>query len=737
MSRQGPVGNDPGCGLNDQLQKELHFLSADARSAEARAEGVLPRNFSEAQRRHLLVDIQGAEEDESSGESSGMESPEHLLKAFLMMRHLSARNLRRELLGLLNLFRFAQQKISHGVLLLQASATNGTRLNLFNALAPAAACLCPLLTCHFSAMSLGASRHASALRRIAKDLKELETEPLLLVAARPLDAAEPFRWHVNLRPCDDPLAGCVFHLVMDLPKRLPLHSTEHPFSRAIPTIFLPSEPVWGEICFDILQSFGHHDQEGGWSTACTMQKLASFLFETEYAPQYHGGTCKGRMAPLLAQKVREECGKFQCRACGYCFQQPLPPLLPLDLPAPLELMEPTIVLRVPRIPAATGEEKPQVLQSGDLVTAFVSQLHSKGFVIQLPDHRFNGWLSWSSAPRGCQLALGQQILAHVTGIQREWIWLQLVPRRSLQQLMELMRSAKPIQALIVSIKSYGSSWVLVRPLLARRPLPSPRAIERSGSTGSSSPPDLQPLLWSHDVPGPETVLQLLPLGSLRHLARCSKAWRLPAEEAVSAYFDLNQLRCFHTKAAFDEADTLLGLGVAIAEESIGKQHLTCDFAPLSKEAFSDLQVSKGSSESCDVHLAFGSIRAMDVLTKVMNSQIVLLMKGDLHASETVLAGHMAFRHTLLLLKSRYASFNDAVEAIKVRSFLHSEMMRRKDQVPNLGEFMCLLSVSDELTWDDLAVPVLDETFDRGVLWLAKAFPRFAAVNEVEEHVEKT
>ena len=31
--------------------------------------------------------------------------------------------------GLLNLFRFAQQKISHGVLMLQASATNGTRSN--------------------------------------------------------------------------------------------------------------------------------------------------------------------------------------------------------------------------------------------------------------------------------------------------------------------------------------------------------------------------------------------------------------------------------------------------------------------------------------------------------------------------------------------------------------------------------------------------------------------------------
>lgn len=760
-------------------------------------------------------------------------------------------------------------------------------------------------------MSLRASRHASALRRIAKDLKELETEPLPLVAARPMDPAEPFRWHVNLRPCDGPLAGCVFHLVMDLPKDYPFT----PPSIRFPTQHFPSfrhPNLFGDmICLDILQSFiGQHDQKAGWSTAYTVQtvllQLASFLFETEHVPQDHGGTYKGRMTPLLARKVREECEKFQCQECGHCFQQPLPPLLPLDLPAPLELIEPPIVPIVPRVPAvAMGEEKRQVLQSGDLVTAFVSKLHSKGFVVQLPNHSFNGWLPWSSALRGCQLALGQQIVAHVTGIQREWIWLQLVPRRSQQQLMELMRSAKPIQGLIVSIKSYGIfvdvgvtspglvhvseldvdvAELEVKTLVQVRILEvdSPKGLKLTARGGPFHRPQpvkdqvrqdqddqvhLQPQLWSHDLPGPaaETVLQLLPLGSLRQLARCSKTWKLPAEEAVSIYFDLKQLRCFHTKTAFDEADTLLGLGVAITEESTGKQHLTCNFDPLSREAFFDLQVSKGvwkqpirywiplaicrshfnrglpkllevlselgtgqvaeqtkshgigssgrrmvhenqvapassvmtfaewqaqrealferqrrdrlareerglsleqwqkekaaaakaraaakekaaakaaakaasGSESTAVRtLPLDQSAAMDVLTKLMNSQIVLLMKGDLHTSEKALAGYMAFHHTLLLLKSRYETFNDAIET-KVRSFLQGEEMRRKDQVPNLGEFICLLSVSDEFSWDDLAVPILDETFDRGVLWLVKAFPRFATMNEVEERVEKT
>lgn len=53
------------------------------------------------------------------------------------------------------------------------------------------------------------------------------------------------------------------------------------------------------------------------------------------------------------------------------------------------------------------------------------------------------------------------------------------------------------------------------------------------------------------------------------------------------------------------------------------------------------------------------------------------------------------------------------------SFITDHSARHKDNKPNLGEFLPLLSVS-YYTWDDVKKCVVQETLDRNSLWLMLA-----------------
>lgn len=120
---------------------------------------------------------------------------------------------------------------------------------------------------------------------------------------------------------------------------------------------------------------------------------------------------------------------------------------------------------------------------------------------------------------------------------------------------------------------------------------------------------------------------------------------------------------------------------------------------------------------------------LSVLPKLMNSQVVLLMKGEVWASQKALSGYMAFHHLLLAICKQCPAVQQEVED-RIQRFVSREEERVKTIVPNLGEFMCLLSASNSYTWACVAMPLLAEVFDRNVLWLLKRNPELGELSDV-------
>merc|ERR1712166_472911 len=108
----------------------------------------------------------------------------------------------------------------------------------------------------------------------------------------------------------------------------------------------------------------------------------------------------------------------------------------------------------------------------------------------------------------------------------------------------------------------------------------------------------------------------------------------------------------------------------------------------------------------------------EVLPKLMNSQVVLLSSGQLWRCQKALEGYFAYHHLLLHCLKAYPTLRVSLERI-LEAFHKDPKAREKNRVHNIGEFLCLLSVSDKFDWDSLGVMVLEEVFDRNVLWILK------------------
>lgn len=148
----------------------------------------------------------------------------------------------------------------------------------------------------------------AARKRLLKDLKEIESNPLDTIYAQPLEN-DLFEWHANLVGISGTdYEGVVFHLIMEFPADYPLRPPKVRMASN-----MQHRHVYGTwICLDMLEAHPEAKQYSGWSSSYSVYsillQLQAFLFADKMSLDYE-----------IAQNIYEarslKC--FGCKHTGY------------------------------------------------------------------------------------------------------------------------------------------------------------------------------------------------------------------------------------------------------------------------------------------------------------------------------------------------------------------------------------------------------------------------------------
>ncbi|RHY17673.1 hypothetical protein DYB25_004092 [Aphanomyces astaci] len=124
-----------------------------------------------------------------------------------------------------------------------------------------------------------------------------------------------------------------------------------------------------------------------------------------------------------------------------------------------------------------------------------------------------------------------------------------------------------------------------------------------------------------------------------------------------------------------------------------------------------------------------SVSLVDLLVKTMNKQVLAVMNGSSHESESAIVAYANLLRLLRHVLSMHPNLQTELDS-SVRRFITSPNRRTKTHVPDLGEFYVKLCVSTVASLDDLTVreTVVRETFARQIRWIRQADP--ACVDDV-------
>ncbi|KAJ3313223.1 hypothetical protein HDU76_002698 [Blyttiomyces sp. JEL0837] len=122
---------------------------------------------------------------------------------------------------------------------------------------------------------------------------------------------------------------------------------------------------------------------------------------------------------------------------------------------------------------------------------------------------------------------------------------------------------------------------------------------------------------------------------------------------------------------------------------------------------------------------------IEVLPRLMKTQMVLLCDKGIHNSDAFLTNLFQIHRVFAALVSEFPELQTVITNM-LKQFRSSESARHKDVVPNLGDFVPVMSVVNDprKAWREFGPAFVKEIMDRGVLWICRLQPELAKLKPI-------
>lgn len=113
---------------------------------------------------------------------------------------------------------------------------------------------------------------------------------------------------------------------------------------------------------------------------------------------------------------------------------------------------------------------------------------------------------------------------------------------------------------------------------------------------------------------------------------------------------------------------------------------------------------------------------LNILTTLMSGSVVEMMKGDVVVSNKALEAFCRFHGLLIEFKNKFPKIEFLVDQ-KIKDFIKGNVSKRhKNTTPNLGKFVCYLTITEKYSWIDIQELYLEESYKRNIRWIKKCHP---------------